>query len=369
MGKSSFWGKYARFLSGEHNLSDEKEINDCLDTEKENRNVHRELEFLWKNLKIRGRSWDSRRAWLKMKHKIEYSGRDDNKKRKSFFGDKRPACGEKRRAISFRSVRHLGSFSLIAAAFILMVFSVYTIKHFVGNRQESLIDDNVYEVLIHTGKGQLGSIVVDSDTRIKSSVDTQILRLSTSKKSDWNLKLEGEAYFEVAKDKFDLFYVSTRHVTIQVVGTEFNIRDYPEEDFSEVVVAEGSVVIYHSREEAQSYSGGVILEASDYARISKEGELIVQRAVPIDIHLAWLNRELVFKNATFGNIVLQIERWYNVKIDFVDDQIRDLRLTARFENESLNEVLEVLSLALDLKYDIIDRKVVFYKSSDGHNKK
>ncbi len=369
MKKSSFWEKYARFLSGEHKPPDEKEVRRWLGSDKEKQHMHKDLESVWKNLKVKDGQWDSQRAWSKIKQKIEERTVVEKRTHGSFAGDRRPAAREEQRFFQGRYAGWFGSIGRTAAVILFLIVSIYTIYYLAGSKHELIIENNGYDVLIHTGRGQQGSITIDNETRISSNVDTQILHRNTSERSDWRLKLEGEAYFEIAPDIFRSFHVSTRHVTIYVVGTKFNIRDYPEEEFTEVAVAEGRVAIYHSDEYAKPHNGGVILEASDYARISKDGELIVKRGIPIDIHLAWLNKELVFKDVPLENIALQIERWYNVEINFDDDDITGRRLTARFENEPLIEVLEVISLALNLKYDIINRKVVFYKVIDGHLKK
>jgi transmembrane sensor len=368
MKKSSFWERYARFLSGEHNPTDEKEIHLWLGIDKEKRDMHQDLEHVWKNLKIKGGQWDSQRAWSIVKQKIENKDVVDNNAPMPFADDRRPVPGNMQRFSHRRSARLLGSIGRVAAVMLFFIFSIYAIYYFVGSKYELSNEKQEYDVLIHTGKGQQGSIV-DIETKINSNVDTQILRHSNSTRYDWKLKLEGEAYFDIATDKFHSFYVSTRHVTVYVVGTKFNIRDYPEEDFSEVVVVEGRVTINHSDEYANPHNDGVILEASDYARISKDGELIVKRSTPIDIHLAWLNKELVFKDVSLENIARQIERWYNVEVTFDDDEIKERRLTARFENEPLVGVLEVITLALDLKYDIINKKVVFYKVKNGNKNK
>lgn len=186
--------------------------------------------------------------------------------------------------------------------------------------------------------------------------------------------LNGEAYFDVTRDKNKPFYVKTNDATIKVLGTQFNVKAYPKDDIMETTLVSGSVEIFPNK---QTYNG----KMQEYRRILlKPNEKIViahdtittigirksitpvnnilkatiasQESEETQTDIAWKNNVLILSNEPFSEIITKLERWFNADITMNDEELGDVRFSARFNGESIAEVLYALSLTQPFNYDI-----------------
>jgi transmembrane sensor len=184
------------------------------------------------------------------------------------------------------------------------------------------------------------------------------------------VELEGEAYFEVAKNPERPFIVHTRDIHIRVLGTAFNVKCYPDENKTEATLVRGLVQV--------SKTGGapgevLLLHPHEKVVISRAPENVSAPPDMIVKHLkentkdtsmaetAWVYNKLVFDGEDFQEIVAEMERWYNVKISINDSTVAAYRFHAKFENESITEVLTALRLSLPFTFKIINNEVNIYK--------
>lgn len=170
------------------------------------------------------------------------------------------------------------------------------------------------------------------------------------------VKLEGEAFFEVHHDKHKPFVVNTQHTTIIDLGTSFNVNSETLTQSVKVAVVTGSV----------SFSADFVQNREVVLTPNQVGERlanqkIIIKTVNIINENAWITGKLVFRNQTFSEIATTIEAIYHSKITFKENEVSDLRITASFDHQSLDEVLSVLGATTNLKYKITGQKVIFYK--------
>ncbi len=201
--------------------------------------------------------------------------------------------------------------------------------------------------------------------------------------------LEGEAFFEVAKkDNKVPFFVKTSSIDIEVLGTSFNVMAYPDEETVETTVVEGSVNVVQ-KGTASSLGQNVILKPNQKVTLIKKGshivlsemeidkpltvkqkiqpestnttskeQLLISSKVDIDLHTAWKEDRLMFESETFEKIALKLERWYDVKIHIQNEVLKNYRYTGNFAHkETIDQVLEVLSLTTPIKYTFIQNDV------------
>jgi ferric-dicitrate binding protein FerR (iron transport regulator) len=160
-----------------------------------------------------------------------------------------------------------------------------------------------------------------------------------------SVSLEGEAYFEVAHDRGRPFTVRAADLVAQDLGTEFNVRAYPEDSGARVVVRQGRVAI---RAAARAKSAPErVVAPGQLGRLSGGGELIVEMA-DTAAWFAWTEGRLVFTNTPLRDAVRQIERWRDVEIRLSSPDIEARQFTTSFGNESTSAILEVIGTGLDL---------------------
>lgn len=185
------------------------------------------------------------------------------------------------------------------------------------------------------------------------------------------VELEGEAYFDVAKNAGRPFVVHTRDIDVRVLGTAFNVKCYPEDGRTEATLIRGSVLVSKtggSRQETvllRPHEKVVVYRAPENVSAVPH-EMIVKplkrnAADTAMVETAWVYNKLVFDGEDFREIATEMERWYNVKIVINDSTIARYRFHAKFENESITEVLAALRLSLPFAFKINDNEVNIYK--------
>ena len=152
--------------------------------------------------------------------------------------------------------------------------------------------------------------------------------------------LKGEAYFDVAHKDIDKFIVNVDDLDIEVLGTEFNISHYPEDDNIKTVLVEGSVMIRSNKGKGAKAGGEFILKPGQLASFNKEYKEMAIIETDVKFHTAWRDGEIRFKSASFKNITKVLERRFNKEIEneykYLDEQI----YTASFYNgETFEDIL------------------------------
>lgn len=190
------------------------------------------------------------------------------------------------------------------------------------------------------------------------------------------VELEGEAYFDIAKDPERPFVVLTRDINIKVLGTVFNVKCYPEDDKTEATVISGLIqvsktgdghqemMLLHPHEKVvvnrveESVAANAEAPAPNNMIVKHLKESIRDTAMA---EIAWVYNKLVFDGEDFREISAEIERWYNVKISINDSTVAGYRFHAKFENESITELLSALRLSLPFTFKIDNNEVNIYK--------
>ncbi|SIS46453.1 FecR family protein [Zobellia uliginosa] len=173
---------------------------------------------------------------------------------------------------------------------------------------------------------------------------------------DREVFITGEAYLDVAKDKNHPFIVHVENFNIRVLGTQFNVLAYPEDETSEVVLVEGSVGLYDSTQVFDT-TNSTMMTPGNKATFSKESGKIQVKPVVIDVYTAWRNGELVFRDMTFENILKKLERYYGVTIINLNKNLSNKEFNASFGAVPIEKVLDGLKDVYGLTYKIENKKI------------
>ncbi len=131
--------------------------------------------------------------------------------------------------------------------------------------------------------------------------------------------VEGEAFFDVAKNKDKPFIVNCNNTRIKVLGTEFNIRAYADDKAIATTLVEGSVQMsINDRPDAT-----VILKPGDQGRLEDAENNITVEKVDVSSVVAWKMGEFVFKNKTLGYIMDELSRWYDINVVYDDLELKN----------------------------------------------
>lgn len=180
------------------------------------------------------------------------------------------------------------------------------------------------------------------------------------------IRLTGEAYFEIKTDPEHPFMIQTRQLEIRVLGTSFNVRAYGNEGKTTTTLIKGKVEIRI----AGDPDSHIILKPHEkltvvdhLSRASGPGEgkpqYQISRIVPDTMagippdEIAWVSNKLVFKNESFREVAFQMERWYDVTFVFRNKALEKEVLTGAFGKEKLEDALSALALTTPFHYQIL----------------
>lgn len=231
------------------------------------------------------------------------------------------------------------------AAIILMVLGAGVGGHFytVHQTQQTLIENSNY--LVQTGKGQRANITLPDGTVVWLNSYTQLHYNANYGMTQRVVSLTGEAYFEVAKDKEKPFIVETKGMNVEALGTTFNVKAYQEDSRIIATLFSGSVRV-------SANGGNVILSPDENATFERSsGKLAVHKLENSSYAKMWRNNDLVFNGETLEEIAVLLNRMYNVQIIFKSERIKQYRFSGVICNNSLDNVIELISLTSPITYE------------------
>lgn len=166
--------------------------------------------------------------------------------------------------------------------------------------------------------------------------------------------LTGEAYFDVSKDKAHPFTVNTQEMNVEVLGTKFNVDCYSNNSSTDVVLVEGKVSLYKRQKINQNQ---IYLTPGLKGSTQKGQSEIKTEQVNTDYYTDWVKGSLVFKNASFDDIIKKLERRYNVTFINKNKTLGREIFNARFDNEPIEVVLKYFSDSYAIDYNIDRDKI------------
>ncbi|WP_158712876.1 FecR family protein [Parabacteroides pacaensis] len=174
------------------------------------------------------------------------------------------------------------------------------------------------------------------------------------------VEFTGEAFFQVKKNAKAPFIVDAEGLKIQVVGTEFNVYAQPESQIIETTLLSGSVALFGTKNDTQKPE--IILSPNQQALYNKKNGHIDIQHVRAATYACWINGLFIFEKNTLEEIMISLERAFNVKIHIEHDALKDQRLTARFvHQETLDEILSVLQTSAHYKYKKVKGEIYISK--------
>ncbi|MCD2423679.1 FecR domain-containing protein [Niabella pedocola] len=206
---------------------------------------------------------------------------------------------------------------------------------------------------VTTPRGGQYRVALPDGTRVWLNAASSIRFPTRFIQDQRNVSIAGEVYFEVAHKPTQPFVVTTGTTTVQVLGTHFNIKAYPDEGIMKTTLAEGSVKIVHAGKTA-------VLKPSE--QLQAGGALFkVVPHVDVDAELAWKNGMFYFKNDDIEAVMKQVQRWYNIDVQY-NGAIPAKQFTGTIPRSvTLSELMEMLSFYDDMKCIIKGNTIIIQR--------
>lgn len=160
------------------------------------------------------------------------------------------------------------------------------------------------------------------------------------------VQLNGEAYFEIAKDKAHPFVVETARQDVEVLGTHFNVSSYANESAAKTTLIEGSVAV----------NGTITLVPGEEASTSADRKTSISQ-VDVDKAVAWKNDKFVFQDEDIQSVMRKLARWYNVEVIYQGDLPKKTFLGTISRYDNISKILEKITFTQAVHFKIEGRRV------------
>lgn len=225
----------------------------------------------------------------------------------------------------------------------------------IAYKQADDLKELVYNEII-VPKGKTFELVLSDGTLVHLNSQTALkFPINFIKGQERKVFLDGEAYFEVAKDAQHPFSVEANNINVRVLGTHFAVNSYlGTEDYA--VLVEGSVAV---NDQNGNEGHETIIEPGQKASLEANG--IKVRNVDVADYLGWRTGILMFNNEPFSDIIKKIERKYNVAINNSYTELAGVRFYGKFDDETIVDLLDTFKESAGFEYEITNNKVVIKK--------
>lgn len=235
-------------------------------------------------------------------------------------------------------------YSVAIAAMFIITFIVW--KGFLDKNKQEFTQITAINKVIHYNLQDGSKVLLSKESNIEFNTNFNNGNLR-------EIKLDGEAFFEVAPNKAKPFIVKMGKLTIKVLGTSFLITAYKNQDDIKVSVKTGRV-------ECISKTGKVILHKNEAITFSKKNQIFKKECCKQtnskeikDITKEEILTPIVmnFKNTKIIDIANKLEEKFKVEIDIKSANVKNKRITANFENKNIDEIMELISIITDSKIE------------------
>lgn len=322
------WGLLAKYVCNETSESESQKVETWADESVENLAILKESRVLMDKAKrwFENESFDPETAWAKVLKQIETSS------------PVIPITAKTSKEILFSRILRI-------AAVIFLAVSLSVAGYYIGFRQQK---HAIFTEIITNGQQIVSGITLPDGSVVTLNRNSKLSYPKEFSGSVREVTITGEAFFEVEPDASRPFVIDAGNARIKVLGTSFNVCAYPGEETVDVLVETGKVeVSCHSR--AVSSDCNVVLVPGEKGVLSNR-EFTLRKSVNTDRNItSWKTRRFVFDQTPLSEVVNALEKVYFVNIQLVDPGMNNLTLTANFNNQPIDFILDVVSLTFNLE--------------------
>ncbi len=230
--------------------------------------------------------------------------------------------------------------AMLAIPLLITTFILCYIQFFTGGEK----DNRLVEVIVPHGA------ILNYELPDKS-----VVCLNSGSKLSYPIKFEkakrevyidGEGFFTVTADKKNPFYVHTEYgISTYVYGTQFNVNAYKTDNYVETTLIEGKLDLVDV-----NYKTQAILNPGQAISYNPESRELDIKQADIEEKVGWRSGELIFRDTPFSELIRKLERRFNVVLDVIGDVSDDITIRATFDVETLEQILDYLSLSVNMSW-------------------
>jgi len=241
----------------------------------------------------------------------------------------------------------------VAALFLLPLLTAAGMYFYMSRNRSSSAP-----LIISVERGQKANIILPDGSKAWLNSQSKLTYSADYNVNKRELQLDGEAYFEVAHNPQKPFIVKSSDICVEALGTAFGVKAYDEDNLISSILMRGKVRV-------TTPDGESILVPNERVMYDKAAHKRTQSKVRNATDFTgWIHNELRFENESLEEIAKNIQRIYNVEIVFATENIKNQRYTGTVNNNSLESVLNIITLTSPLSFQIKNQKVTLYENKN-----
>jgi transmembrane sensor len=240
----------------------------------------------------------------------------------------------------------------VAAMFILPVLTAAGVYFYMSRNESSSAP-----LVVAVERGQKANITLPDGSKVWLNSQSKLTYSANFNIKKRELQLDGEAYFEVAHNPDKPFIVLSNDISVEALGTAFGVKAYNEDKLISSILMRGKVRV-------TTPDGEAILMPNERIMYDKTTHKKTQSTVTNATDFTgWIHNELRFENESLGDISKTIQRIYNVEVVFASERLKNQRYTGTINNNSLESVLNIISLTSPVSFQINNQQVTLSENN------
>jgi len=242
--------------------------------------------------------------------------------------------------------------SILMRVAAILLLPVLSLLFYTNLSDKNSYADNLNDLEVEAPGGSRMHIELGDGTKVWLNHGSKLKYPHRFDSENRKVFLTGEAYFEVAHNEKVPFIVGINLLEVKATGTAFNVSAYPGDDNIETTLVEGKVILYEreTNHEIKALSPGECL------KYEVQKNIYTLESEHTEKYTAWKDGLLVFKNERVEDVAKKLARWYNVEVEIDNEKVKEFTFTATFMDETLPQVLELMTLATPVNYQLTSRE-------------
>jgi transmembrane sensor len=323
------WKLLAKYLSGESDNEEGFRVNEWINSNNKNK-------ILFKNIQT---DWEKINSIKNMK-KVDVDSAWENVKQRILKSEPELIPLTELTRVNTAKLFLYRSLRIAASVLLVMGISFGIYKVYV----KSYFDNNT---IIKSGADNTSRLILPDGSQVYLNSGTFIRYSNNFGSGSRQVYLKGEAYFDVVRNKSHPFTVTTNDAVVKVLGTSFNINTRTSNNKIEVFVESGNVQL----SQKNNHDNNILIEPGYIGTLS--GEKLIKSENKDINYLSWKTKYLIFRETGMEKVAEKLESVYNTSIKFSSQEMANCKLTATFNNASLDSVLMVIEGSFNLQIENI----------------
>jgi ferric-dicitrate binding protein FerR (iron transport regulator) len=281
----------------------------------------------------------------------------------------------------FKILRRYAAIFIVAASLSGVLF------YYIGNTRMAIPKLHYSELIVPLGSR--AQFTLSDGTAVTLNAGSKLKYDNSFGIKDRIVQLEGEGYFKVAKDASRPFTVKTLYLNVRALGTEFNVKAYPDDKTIETTLVEGSIkveplsdkshteiMVLKPNEKLTYYKkDSTMVDETDRSNEKTENSQqalekqklasiprLVTENVNVDPVISWKENRWIFDKQSLSQIAVELERKFDVQIIIESERLKSFRFTGTILAEPIDQVLQVMSLSAPINFKLKGRVVTLFEN-------